>query len=42
MDDLESAVARHYRVADLSSAVLRAIEAAGLDPNRLKPAPASI
>jgi ubiquinone/menaquinone biosynthesis C-methylase UbiE len=38
MDDLESAVARHYQVSNLSAAILQALEAAGLDADRLKPA----
>src|SRR5262245_17836236 len=38
MDDLESAVARHYGIGDLSTVILRALETAGLDPDRLKPA----
>ena len=39
MDELESAVARHYQASpDLGAAILRALEAAGLDINRLTPA----
>jgi ubiquinone/menaquinone biosynthesis C-methylase UbiE len=36
-DDLESAVARHYASGDLSSRLLAAMAAAGLDPDRLAP-----
>lgn len=36
-DDLEKAVARHYGAGDLNDRILRAIAAAGLDPDRLAP-----
>ena len=36
-DDLEEAVARHYGAGDLKDRILRAIAAAGLDPDRLAP-----
>jgi SAM-dependent methyltransferase len=36
-DDLEGAVARHYGVSDLQDRILKALAAAGLDPDRLKP-----
>src|SRR5262245_11475293 len=36
-DDLESAVARHYAIGTLTSRLLTAMAAAGLDPDRIAP-----
>lgn len=36
-DDLEDAVARHYQHADLTERILKAVAAAGIDPERMAP-----